>query len=238
MAKAKNKIAAVEIDPNALLKSIVLATVTDGFIYVTADNAAELIDAGYVEQNPAMPNPQNTSEIATRATDKGIAFVNELDTTTPAVAVAHVVAHDAFMPEATTPVATTYELDNYVPPILPRSRTSGESKYNFDLLEVGKNSIHVAVTTDMPDPSRSLAAVVSNATKKYAVGTGQNETVTVANYKLDADSKREKDADGHFIKIGEKQVMREIMNKVRVFKIVKVDDKDPKGKGIRIIRTK
>src|SRR5690349_19842093 len=58
------------------LPEIVAATVAEGYVFAEAFDMTYAIEQGYVECNEAIHNPLNAEEVATRATAKGIEFVN------------------------------------------------------------------------------------------------------------------------------------------------------------------
>lgn len=58
----------------ALLASLVAATAQNSFMYVSPAEAAELVGAGYAQQNAGMMNPNGDGSIATRATPEGTAY--------------------------------------------------------------------------------------------------------------------------------------------------------------------
>ena len=236
---------------NTLLVSIVSATVANSFIYATVAvaTAEGLLDAAnpLVECNLTMTNPANAEEVAFRATPAGIALVGEPETLaapvaeTPA-AVAHVEPAAAL---ATTPVAAETHRseakvvsadaitvdDDYSPDMSgKRARASG-SKYNFEILEDGKNSIHVAATAEYPTPVKTLASTVATANLRYATPKVDAEGKPV----LREGIKRHKDeATG---KVTTTREMVPEMVFARKFAVIAVGATDPRGAGARIVRT-
>lgn len=141
------------------LEQIVEATLdqSKGFVYTSAAIHTPLIEAGLVEVNPTMSN--EAGELATRATEKGIATVSKNDTQeTAAVAAA-----------ATAPAAKSsgfvIEANIPVPSISGRGRTG--TTYPFDKMDVGQ-SFFVANDESKPNAAKSLASTVSSATARYA----------------------------------------------------------------------
>lgn len=217
--------AAAAID-NTKLRAIVEATVAGGFVYCNADEVAAMVAAELVETNATMTD--EAGNIATRATPKGIETMNQTATEAAPVAAAAT--------EAPKASRLAIEIDDYVPATRnKRGGGKGGELYPFEALEVGK-SFHVANTSDKPDVAKALASTVSSATARYAVGTGEFEDVTVPVYQLDAEGKRVKDAEGHYVKTGEETERREVMRKTRVFRVQRVGAEDPRGPGARVIR--
>lgn len=136
----------------ATLEKIVEATLDNsvGFLHTSPAVHVPLIEAGLVEINPEIIN--QAGEVATRATEKGIAAVNA--NVQPAVTA--VAGKPSFVLESNIPV-----------PTVKRGGRGGDM-YPFDSMEVGQ-SFFVAATEDKPEPAKSLASTVSSATARYAV---------------------------------------------------------------------
>lgn len=137
-----------------LLAVIVTATQGEaGYAFASAKAAKVLVAEGLVEQNETITN--EGGDFATRATEKGIATMNEQNTNTgnenaaaPAVASNFAVVADIPMPGAS------------------RGGRSTET-YPFDKLEKGQ-SFFVAATEAKPNPAKSLASTVTSANERYA----------------------------------------------------------------------
>lgn len=222
MAKGPSTLAAAPLsdaDIN-ILKSAVVATKDNTFIFVKPDASAILVAGGYAETNPAM---EDADGIATRATQKGIDYI---------MAILSVAASIATL----TPTPK-FEIDSGIPlPVIRRNHKSGGSKsaYPFEQLEVGQ-SFHVAAD-DVGKIPRIMAAAVSNANKHYATKTGETDTVKMPIYEVDAKGKRVK-VNGHFNKTGEKDVTRPKLKHEREFVLRSVDATDARGAGVRVFRT-
>ncbi|AXC34281.1 hypothetical protein P7I17_gp27 [Escherichia phage Halfdan] len=140
-----------------LLAAIVTATTGDaGYAFASAKAAKVLVAEGLVEQNETITN--EGGDFATRATEKGIAAMNEQNTNqntgtegasaAPAVASNFAIVADVAMPGAS------------------RGGRSTET-YPFDKLEKGQ-SFFVAATEAKPNPAKSLASTVTSANERYA----------------------------------------------------------------------
>jgi len=141
------------------LAAIVAATNSDaGMCYMTEKSVQVLVDAGYVECNIAMTNPDDVKQVAVRATPTGMAY----DPVKPA------------QPEGTTTMEsleTAFAIEDGVKIPTIKRTGSATSIYPFDALEVGQ-SFFVSATEDMPSPGKSLASTVSSASKRYAIENG------------------------------------------------------------------
>lgn len=156
-----------------------------GFAYVDPNEVVDMVERGWVEQNPGMVED---GKLATRLTDAGKAkheslIKPEKPKEEPAVDTepeAPAAAPSLFTQLEQEPPAETaqeddseeddgqieLEIEKNVPmPVRTRGRR-GSYKYPFKKMEVG-DSFHVAATEDRPKPSRTLASTVSTASKKF-----------------------------------------------------------------------
>jgi hypothetical protein len=136
-------------------------------VYTSASAHVPLIEAGLAEINPAISN--ESGELATRATQKGIEIVSSTttqETTAVKTATAAVkTATGGFAIEAGVPM----------PSISGRGRTG--TAYPFDKMEPG-HSFFVPNSEDKPNAAKSLASTVSSATARYAVPAPDGSTKT------------------------------------------------------------
>lgn len=170
------------------LKGIATATAGGGNGWVSSAIGKPLLDAGLIQVNTQLTNPANAAEVAAKVTDAGIAWLN---------ANAGQPAQNANPAPATQfPILT-----NVVPPPSRRGaglRSSGApKKYPFDQLEVGQ-SFFVPVSTETPDPLKSLGSAISAANMRYAEETGQTKKAKRA--VKGPDGKAAKGADGKIMK--------------------------------------
>ncbi len=148
------------------LKEIVDATNSPaGMLYKTEKGVQLLVDAGYVECNIALTNPDNAKEVAVRATPTGAAYLTSVADNGEALAVAPPTTEGNTM----TNPAFNIEDNVEIPAIKRAGRTT--ALYPFDELEEGQ-SFFVPATEAMPDPGKSLASTVSSASKRYAKQDG------------------------------------------------------------------
>jgi hypothetical protein len=168
----------------AKLGEIVKATLSGGFVYMSAAEVAPLVTAELVETNPAMTDEHGA--IATRSTTKGNETVNTEATNAPAATAAET-------PKAPRPSPASFEIDNDVAiPTIKRGGGRGGNLYPFDNLAVG-GSFHVAATDAKPNPAKSLASTVSSATKRYEAAKRSDGTPDVRKFivrSVDASDKR------------------------------------------------
>lgn len=132
-------------------------------MYTTPDVHGPLVEAGFVELNPAGPN--EAGETLTRATQKGIDSMNQnANTAAPAAA------------STAAPVASSFAIEDGIAMPTGSNRGKGGTVYPFDALNVGQ-SFFVPNTEDKPNAAKSLASTVSSATARYAeVVEGQFKT--------------------------------------------------------------
>jgi hypothetical protein len=195
------------------LAMIVAATLADSFLYTNAATHGPMVEAGTVEVNPSMTNPENAAEFATRATPKGIESMNA--------------------PTAAPAAKSAFKLDDAVAlPTIKRGGRQGNI-YPFDEMAVGQ-SFFVAADSDKPDPAKSLASTVSSATARYMVETGDAETVEVKTYQTGEDGKRVK-VDGKFVVVSVANETRPKMAETRKFVVRSVVENSIKG--ARVWRT-
>lgn len=211
----------------SLLLMVASAMFSDkGFHFATPGEADELVKAGLAEQNPEIAEGDH---LATRLTETGRT---------------EAVANGFVAPTLETPMTETvtaapssgFTIDTDIPVPSQRGGKGGE-KYPFDNLPVN-GSFFVPATAENDNPAKSLASTVSSATARYAVETGENETVTLKTYQVDGDGKRVKNAEGKYIPTGEKTETRPVMREVRKFTVRSVDETaQGRGKGARVWRT-
>lgn len=138
----------------SLLALIVAATTGEaGFAYATVKDAKQLVAEGLVEQNETITD--EAGALATRATEKGIAHMSEIETNgatneaaTPAPAVSFGIVADIPMPGAA------------------RGGRNSET-YPFDKLEAGQ-SFFIPASESKPNPAKSLASTVTSANERYS----------------------------------------------------------------------
>lgn len=165
--KAKAK--ALEIAMKSL-HAIVAATLSQtGFMYAGVTVYGPLFEAGYVETNKDMVNPDNANEIAVRATQSGIDVVNGVNQTK---------LEEVKMSETTTTVTETAApakpvfvlQDNVAMPEVTATKRGGvgrESVYPFKEMQVNQ-SFFVAATAEKPEPWKTLQSTVANVEAKFA----------------------------------------------------------------------
>lgn len=139
-----------------LLAVIVTATQGEaGYAFASAKAAKVLVAEGLVEQNETITN--EGGDFATRATEKGIATMNEQNTN----------AESSNEGAAAPVAASNFAVVADIP--MPGASRGGRSAetYPFDKLEKGQ-SFFVAATEAKPNPAKSLASTVTSANERYA----------------------------------------------------------------------
>lgn len=126
-------------------------------LYTRPEVHGPLVEAGFVELNPAGPN--ESGETLTRATQKGIESMNTASQT-----------------PAKTAAPSSFAIEDGFAIPTASGRGRGGNVYPFDALNVGQ-SFFVPNTEDKPNAAKSLASTVSSATARYAeVVEGQFKT--------------------------------------------------------------
>ena len=220
--KGKNKSAQVAA---VITLAMIVAAGAEGMPNVPKAVFEPLEAEGMIEVNPATRDAAEGAQV--RATEKGIQAVNASQTQTPVAAA----------------VSSGFAIDDGIamPAASARGRTS--TTYPFEALNVGQ-SFFVPNSEDKPNAAKSLASTVSSATARYAVevkdanGQPVQETVKVKTYQTDAEGKRVKDAEGHFVVTGETTETRVKMAETRKFIVRAVDETaQGRGPGARVWRT-
>lgn len=142
-------------------------------IYTAPAVHLPLVEAGLVEINPAMTN--ENSEVATRATQKGIESLDSAATVADN-ATSETQTQTAATGE-TQKVKTMFKIEANIPVPTISGRGRGGNVYPFDQLEAGQ-SFFVANDESKPNAAKSLASTVSSATARYAVPAEDGSTKT------------------------------------------------------------
>ena len=155
------KLSKLEKAAVARMPEIVAATQAGSFVYAEPFDVQYLLDNEWIEQNADYSNPENAVEIATRATQKGIADFTET--------VASATNTTAEQPKTKGNTKMSFEiLDGIELPKLTRAGgATRQAMYPFDKLEVGQ-SFFVPATEKKPEPWKSLSSSISTAQHKYA----------------------------------------------------------------------
>lgn len=140
----------------ALLEAIFAATNAGGYEFANGKDQKALLGAGLVEANAAITNDSGAT--ATRTTDAGNAYVNEL--------YANQSNQTGGQVEQTTAKPSFAIVADVAIPAVTRTRTA-QSLYPFDALEVGQ-SFFVPVSEEKPEPAKSLASTVTSANDRYS----------------------------------------------------------------------
>ena len=156
MAKSKFDLAAIIAATSGSNAGALIHTSAKQFSNPKAYEKA--LNDGLIEVNPEMKDADGN--VATRATDKGIASMTEQQTSKT--------------PGATGAAAFEIQDGATLTPIDRPGLTGGTERYPFSLLNVGQ-SFFVPATEENPDPGKSMASTVSSASKRYATETGETK---------------------------------------------------------------
>lgn len=151
-----------------LLKSIVANDAAGTPSYVSAE-AKPLVDAGLIEVNLEVKNPNDPSQVLCRATEAGKAKVAQNGATTQAA------------PKAGSNAMII--TGAVLPPAKARGNRSGSgapTKYPFADLDVGRMFFSPNSDHAKGDAVKALGSTVSAQNDKYSEPTGEKRTVTRA----------------------------------------------------------
>jgi hypothetical protein len=146
-----------------------IAASAEGFAYLSMAEGKPLVEAGLIQKNDEMLDPNDNTKVACRLTDAGKAALPKQKESAVNTQTA-----------TATPAATGgfAIITNAVAPPIKRGFTKSDRapKYPFADMAVGA-SFFVPNTDEVPDAVKSMGSTVSNANKKYSKPTGQMETV-------------------------------------------------------------
>ncbi len=164
----------------AMLTAVVLQTNSTEiesemtFLYVSTKNnkpLVALLKEKLVIINKAVEN--DAGEVACRATDKGLALINGEVEEPP------VVEEQSDLPKVEekpvvkpTITGNAFEIETGVEVPKVKRGGKGRSKYPFEVMEVDQ-SFHVPVTEGNEEPWKSMASVVSSATRRFKTEEGE-----------------------------------------------------------------
>ena len=189
-----------------VLRAVANATAANFVLYVTAAEGKPLLDAGYIDIDPANRDPNDANKIAAKVTDAGVHALN-----------------GASKPAS---VASTFAIQKggIELPKVERGFKKGvggggrSAKYDFESMEIGDFFFVANSAVKNGDAVKTLGSAAGSANQRFAVGTGEKETVQRA--KRGPDHKAVKGADG-------KNVMEEAVvekkNFTRKFVVRKVE---------------
>ena len=166
------------------LREIVAATQEGSFAYTSEGVHEKLIEHGFVEVNPEIKD--ETGDIATRATQAGIDYASEvlnmgglpLESASQVGLIGE--RADALAKETADHIAKTKAsvvIEKGVPlPSKGYAFVQRRQAFPFDELEV-EDSFFIKATESKPEPWKSYASTVSNATRSFAVPDPSGEMV-------------------------------------------------------------
>lgn len=178
---------------NPMLSNLLAATLAGNFVFCEPADVADLLTNGLAEQNPTL---MEGTALATRLTDAGIKYVNELSastsqTTAPTETTSAAPVANSPAPTTTTAAQSFARASFTLPAEGSRKRREGADKYPFDVLKAPSempagqvDAFFVAKSADVPDPAKTLRSACSAATRRYATvrGTKVRNGKTVNDY--------------------------------------------------------
>ena len=165
-----------------VLRAVANATAANSVMYVTAAEGKPLLDAGYIAIDPANRDPNDANKIAASVTDAGVHALNDA--------------------KAAPVAAGTFAIQKggIELPKVERGFKKGvggggrSAKYDFESMEVGDFFFVANSAVKNGDAVKTLGSAAGSANQRFAVGTGEGETVQRA--KRGPDHKAIKGADG------------------------------------------
>lgn len=189
-----------------VLRAVANATAANSVLYVTAAEGKPLLEAGFITIDPANRDPNDANKIAASVTDAG---VHALNGAKPSAAV-----HSTF----------AIQKGGIELPKVERGFKKGvggggrSAKYDFESMEVGDFFFVANSAVKNGDAVKTLGSAAGSANQRFAVGTGEKETVQRA--KRGPDHKAIKGADGKNIM---EEAVVEKKNFTRKFVVRKVE---------------
>lgn len=189
-----------------VLRAVANATAANSVLYLTAADGKSLFDAGLITIDPANRDPEDVNKIAASVTEAGVHALN------------------GAKPASATNSTFAIQKGGIELPKVERGFKKGvggggrSAKYDFEAMEVGDFFFVANSAVKNGDAVKTLGSAAGSANQRFAVGTGEHETVQRA--KRGPDHKAIKGADG-------KNVMEEAVvekkNFTRKFVVRKVE---------------
>ena len=167
-----------------VLRAVANATAANSVLYLTAADGKPLLDAGYITIDPANRDPEDANKIAASVTEAGVHALN------------------GAKPANHTPAMSTFAVQKggIELPKVERGFKKGvggggrDAKYPFETMEVGEFFFVANTAVKNGDAVKTLGSAAGSANQRFAVGTGEKETVQRA--KRGPDHKAIKGPDG------------------------------------------
>ena len=166
-----------------VLRAVANATAANSVLYVTAAEGMELAKAGFITVNTGNRDPNDSNKAAATITDAGVHALN-------GAKAAPVAAVSTF----------AIQKGGIELPKVERGFKKGvggggrSAKYDFEAMEVGDFFFVANSAVKNGDAVKTLGSAAGSANQRFAVGTGEHETVQRA--KRGPDHKAIKGADG------------------------------------------
>jgi hypothetical protein len=167
MAKAVKKVKVetpTKMLVSSLLKQIAEATTAGAFVYVSKEDAEQLVEAGYIILNHSLVEPE-TGNIAARTTEAG----TQLAATTASEVTKEpepIIENKIEEKQEHNTMSHEFEIET-VDIVRTRAPRNGARVWPFDRLEQGQ-SFHIAPTEKVPEPYKVYTSTISNANKAHA----------------------------------------------------------------------
>lgn len=169
-----------------VLRAVANASAANAVLYVTAEDGKPLLQAGLITVNTDDHDPADANKVAAHITQAGVVKLKGLNGT----------SHEH------KPNMTKFAIDTSAIelPKVQRGFKKGvgggrETKYPFDELHVGNHFFVANDAVAKGDAVKTLSSAAGSANQRYAIGTGEFETVKRA--KRGSDHRSVKDQHGH-----------------------------------------
>jgi hypothetical protein len=172
-----------------LLRAIANANAANSVVYVSPADGMELYKAGFITVDSTKIDPNDATKVAANVTEAGVNQLSALNGAT--------VAH-------TKPVHTyDVQTGGLELPKIKRGFGKGggggaPTKYPFETMEVGAWFFVANSEVSKGNAHKTMGSAVGSANQRFAVGTGEQETVE--RVKRGPDHKAIKDANGKNVK--------------------------------------
>jgi len=165
-----------------VLRAVANATAANSALYVTAADGKPLLDAGLITIDTANRDPNDANKIAASVTDAGVHALN------------------GAKPASATNSTFAIQKGGIELPKVERGFKKGvggggrSAKYDFEAMEVGDFFFVANSAVKNNDAVKTLGSAAGSANQRFAVGTGEKQTVQRA--KRGPDHKAIKGIDG------------------------------------------
>lgn len=151
-----------------LLRAIANATAANSVVYVSQADGMPLVQEKYITVDPSVRDPNDATKIASHITEAGVNYLNQNAGHTQQKAIA-----------AST---FTVESGGFELPKIKRGFGKGggggaPTKYPFETMQVNDHFFVANTEVSKGNAYKTMGSAVGSANQRFAVGTGEHETV-------------------------------------------------------------